>query len=105
MKIISLLTATAAFLLTTVAFALPPGEPPPPPPPPPPELNDCSPGFWKNHEEYWADGQFCGSQMCVEWVMAELESKGPGSGDRRHAMSAALNAFADDYYQALICTD
>jgi hypothetical protein len=74
------------------------GEPPPPP------LNDCSPGFWKNHQEYWAT-QYCGSAECVADVLEELTSQGPGSDARRHNQAADLNAWADTYYKSLICTD
>jgi hypothetical protein len=105
MKIRSALLGIAAAGLTASALALPPTEPPPEPPPEPPKLNDCSPGFWKNHQEYWAEGQYCADDMCVEDVMTRLTAKGKGSGDIRHDMAATLNAFADSYYQALICLD
>jgi rhodanese-related sulfurtransferase len=90
-----------------IALALAPGdgeEPPPPPPPPPPVLNECSPGFWKNHPEYWAT-QYCASSACVDAVMAELTSKGPGSGERRHVAAGNLNSWADTYYGAAVCTE
>jgi hypothetical protein len=98
-----LLIGAAAMAVAATAWAWP-GEPPPPPPPPPPELNDCSPGFWKNHQEYWAT-QFCSDSSCVFFVMGELTSQGPGSGDRRQRMAGALNSWADGYYRAQICTD
>ncbi len=108
MKIRRMLIAMAAISLAAGAYALPPGEdPPPPPPPPPPELNDCSPGFWKNHQEYWAS-QYCGAQACVDDVMDNLTAKGKGSGDIRQAQADALNAWADDSvegYGYLICAD
>ncbi len=103
MQIRKLLIVAAAMTASGTAFAWP-DEPPPPPPPPPPELNDCSPGFWKNHQEYWAT-QFCADSACVNFVMGELTSQGPGSGDRRHNMAGTLNSWADTYYGALICTD
>ena len=74
------------------------------PPPPPPKLNDCSPGFWKNHTEYWAM-QYCGSEACVADVLENLTSQGKGSDALRHDQAAALNAWADGYYKAKICTD
>jgi hypothetical protein len=74
------------------------GEPPPPP------VNDCSPGFWKNHQEYWAI-QYCGSDACVSDVLEELTSQGPGSDARRHNQASALNAWAATYYPSKICTD
>lgn len=104
MKIRNALIAIAALTVAGSALALPPGEPPPPPPPPPPQLNDCSPGFWKNHEEYWAYGQFCTAEECVTDVMERLTAKGKGSGDTRYEMASILNAWADGYY-GQICFD
>ena len=101
MKIRNVLITMAAIAVAASAFALPPGEEPPPPPP---KLNDCSPGFWKNHQEYWA-GQYCGSEACVADVLGELTSKGKGSGDIRQNAADELNSWADGYYGALICTD
>ena len=101
MKFGNVFIAVAAVSLGASALALPPGEEPPTPPP---KLNDCSPGFWKNHQEYWAEGQFCADTMCVQMVMDALTAKGKGSGDVRHDMAAWLNAWADGYY-GLICTD
>jgi hypothetical protein len=103
MKIGKLLVIAAAMTVSSASFAWP-DEPPPPPPPPPPELNDCSPGFWKNHQEYWAT-QFCASQACVDFFMGELTSKGNGSGERRQLAASILNSWADEYYGAQICTD
>ena len=103
MRTRQLLIALAGMVVTTGAFAWPTEPPPPPPPPPPPELNYCSPGFWKNHQEYWT-AQFCSSSMtCVGVVMTELTSRGPGSGDRRDTMTSILNSWADGYYRAVIC--
>ena len=102
MNIKKLLIVAAAIAASATAFAWPTEEPPPPPPPPPPELNGCSPGFWKNHQEYWAT-QYCGSQACVDAVLTELMSRGPGSGDRRDTATSALNSWADGYYGAVIC--
>ncbi len=103
MKIRIILPAMAAIALAAGAFALPPEEPPPPEPPK--EINDCSPGFWKNHTEYWDGGIFCADDACVDFVLAQLKAKGPGSGDIRQGAADALNAWADSYYGALICTD
>ena len=101
MKVARLLAAMAATALAAGALALPPEEPPPEPP----QLNDCSPGFWKNHQEYWAEpGQFCDDAVCVEMVMDALTAKGKGSGDTRHEMAYWLNRWADGEY-GLICTD
>ena len=86
------------------ASATAPGDGEEPPPPPPPKLNDCSPGFWKNHTEYWAM-QYCGSEACVADVLENLTSQGKGSDALRHDQAAALNAWADGYYKAKICTD
>jgi hypothetical protein len=74
------------------------------PPPPPPSLNECSPGFWKNHPEYWAT-QYCGSEQCVADVLEELTSKGTGSDARRHDQASDLNTWADGYYKSQICTE
>lgn len=101
MKIRKLLIVAAAMAVGANAFAWPGEEPPPPPPP---ELNDCSPGFWKNHQEYWAT-QFCADQACVNYFMGELTSKGNGSGERRAIAASTLNSWADGYYDAQICTD
>lgn len=73
------------------------GEPPPPPP-----LNDCSPGFWKNHPEIWAT-LYCASQECVDDVLEELTSQGPGSDARRHDQADDLNEWADRELQYLVC--
>ena len=103
MKIRNILITMAALAVAASAFALPPVEPPPEPP----KLNDCSPGFWKNHQEYWAS-QYCGTQACVDDVMDNLTAKGRGSGDIRQAQADALNAWADDSvegYGYLICMD
>ncbi len=98
-KTLCVATVGSGVLLAYFASATAPddGEPPPPPP-----VNDCSPGFWKNHPEYWAT-QYCGSNACVADVLEELTSQGPGSGDRRHNQASALNAWADTYYKSLIC--
>ena len=102
------LLATAVSAGLSFAFfasATAPGdgeEPPPPPPPPPPSLNECSPGFWKNHQEFWST-QFCANAACVNYVMGELTSQGKGSDQRRHSTAAALNSWADTYYGSLIC--
>jgi len=103
-KILITTVAMAAIGAAGTAFAWPGEEPPPEPP----KLNDCSPGFWKNHTEFWAGiGQYCGAdpQACVDYTMGELTSKGSGSGDRRRNAADALNSWADSYYGALICTD
>ena len=109
MKIRNALIGFAVIGAAATALAWPGGDPPPPPPPPPPpSLNDCSPGFWKNHEEAWAQtGQYCGSSpaVCVADIMADLTSQGKGSGELRHDAAALLNAWADDYYLAKICTE
>jgi hypothetical protein len=71
-------------------------------PPPPPKINDCSPGFWKNHQELWipaACGSLCGA------VLADLTSQGPGSDVRRHDAAAALNAWADATLGYKVCAD
>jgi len=71
-------------------------------------VNDCSPGYWKNHEEMWAlPGQYCGMlpDVCVADIMADLTSRGPGSDALRHDAAANLNAWADMVYGELICTD
>lgn len=102
MKTGNILIATVALAVSTTAWTWP--DEPPPPPPPPPEINDCSPGFWKNHTEYWAT-QYCADSACVNFILGELTSKGPGSGDRRQNAADALNSWADGYYGGLVCTD
>ena len=97
------LIAIVAFVVSFSAYALPPGEPPPEPPP---KINDCSPGFWKNHQDWWVGaGLFCADGGCASIVLTELQSKGKDSGDRRHVAADALNTWADGYYKYLICTD
>jgi hypothetical protein len=71
-------------------------------PPPPPALNDCSPGFWKNHPEIWAT-LYCNSETCVADVLEELTSRGPGSDARRHDQADDLNEWADRELQYLVC--
>jgi hypothetical protein len=102
MKTTHILLGTVGLVVAAAAFAWP-GEPPPPPPPPPPELNDCSPGFWKNHTEMWV-GIACTGSIC-DGLLADLTSKGPGSGELRHNAASDLNSWADGYYRALVCTD
>jgi hypothetical protein len=85
--------------LTYFASATAPGDGEPPPPPP---LNDCSPGFWKNHPEIWST-TYCGSAECVADVLEELTSQGPGSDARRHNQAADLNEWADTTLQYLVC--
>lgn len=103
MKIKNVLIMMAAMTVGTSALALPPdgGDPPPPPP----KLNDCSPGFWKNHQEWWTT-QLCNDdQGCVDSVMANLTAQGKGSGDIRQSQADFLNAWADGEYKTLICID
>jgi hypothetical protein len=102
MRTKQLMLALAGMVVATGAFAWP-TEPPPPPPPPPPELNDCSPGFWKNHTELWV-GLACTGSICDE-MLADLRSQGPGSGELRHEVASSLNAWADGYYGVQMCTD
>jgi len=101
-KTLCVATLGAGLSLGYLAWATAPddgGEPPPKP------LNECSPGFWKNHPEYWT-AQFCGSATgCINAVLTELTSQGNGSGVRRHVQAGILNAWADGYYGAQICTD
>ena len=97
-------TICAGLSLAYLASATAPDEGEPPPPPPPPSLNDCSPGFWKNHTELWST-IYCGSEECVADVLEELTSKGPGSDARRHDQASDLNTWADGYYEAQICTE
>jgi hypothetical protein len=101
-KMLCIATIGAGVSLAYLASATAPddGEPPPPPP----TLNECSPGFWKNHPEYWAT-QYCGSEQCVADVLEELTSKGPGSDARRHDQASDLNTWADGYYKMQICTE
>lgn len=84
-----------------LAWATAPGDGEPPPPP---SLNDCSPGFWKNHSEYIAP--YCGGvETCVNNIVAQLSAQGPGSGDTRQGWANTLNSWADGYYKAQICAD
>jgi hypothetical protein len=69
---------------------------------PPPTLNDCTPGFWKNHPEIWAT-TYCGGQECVDDVIEELTSRGQGSDARRHDQAADLNEWADRVLGYLVC--
>ena len=101
-KTLCVVTLGAGLSLGYLAWAGAPddGEEPPPKDP----VNDCSPGFWKNHPEYWT-AQFCGSaQGCIDAVLANLTSQGKGSDALRHDQAATLNAWADTYYNgALVC--
>jgi hypothetical protein len=101
-KMLCVATIGAGVSLAYLASATAPGDGEPPPPPP--TLNECSPGFWKNHPEYWAT-QYCGSEQCVADVLEELTSRGPGSDARRHDQASDLNTWADGYYKMQICTD
>ena len=103
MRTKQLLLAAAGMVFAAGAFAWPDEPPPPPPPPPPPELNDCSPGFWKNHTELWV-GIACTGSIC-EGMLADLTSRGPGSGELRHNVASDLNSWADEYYGAQVCTE
>jgi hypothetical protein len=102
MRKTKLLLTLAAIAVASSAFAWP-GEPPPPPPPPPPELNDCSPGFWKNHQELWV-GIACTGTIC-DGILADLKSRGKGSGELRHAAADDLNSWADGAIGYKVCMD
>ena len=65
-------------------------------------LNDCSPGFWKNHTELWQYPYCGGPTGCFEDLMEALTFKGPG--EIRHQAAATLNAWADTEL-GLVCTD
>lgn len=74
--------------------------------------NDCTPGFWKNHTEYWyGSGLFCDSATCLNNMLAQLmpqlqeKQQGPANGVERAAAAAVLNAWADSYYRYEICND
>ena len=97
MRTKQLLLAAAGMVFAAGAFAWPDE------PPPPPELNDCSPGFWKNHTELWV-GIACTGSIC-EGMLADLTSRGPGSGELRHNVASDLNSWADEYYGAQVCTE
>jgi hypothetical protein len=61
-------------------------------PPPPPEPGDCSPGFYKNHIDYWW-GVYCdiGSGECATLLTA-LICKGADATCGRSTAAAFLNA-------------
>ena len=101
MKTRQLLLAAAGLVVAASAFAWPDEPPPPPPPPPPPVLNDCSPGFWKNHTELWV-GMACTGVVCDD-LLADLKFKGPGAV--RHEAASLLNAWADEEYGYALCTE
>lgn len=101
MKTKQLLIAATVMAVAISAMAWP-GEEPPPPPPPPPQ-NACSPGFWKNHTELWV-GLACTGGMCDAWL-ADLQARGPGSSVVRGEVTNYLNAWADGYYQKVVCTN
>lgn len=91
----SLLAATlvAGLSIANMASASAPddgGEPPPPPPPP--TGLDCSPGFYKNHIEYWW-GIYCdvGSGECANLLTA-LICKGSDASCGRSTAAAFLNS-------------
>ena len=102
MRTRNILLMVAALAVASSAFANP-VEPPPPPPPPPPEINDCSPGFWKNHQELWV-GIACTSTVC-DAILADLTSRGPGSGVLRHDAADLLNTWADANFGYKVCMD
>jgi hypothetical protein len=63
-----------------------------PKPPPPPKKEECSPGFFKNHPEFWF-GLGCGDAagLTDQQLLTMLEAKGPGSGAVRDAAATILN--------------
>lgn len=100
-KMLCVATIGAGVSLAYLASATAPGDGEPPPPP----VNDCTPGFWKNHTELWAT-YYCGSEQCVLDALEDLTARGPGSDAIRHGRAADLNAWADDYFEGmLVCPD
>jgi hypothetical protein len=74
--------------------------------------NACTPGFWKNHVDYWyGSGLFCEGQTCLDNMLKQLmpqlqeKQQGPANGLERAAAAAVLNAWADEYYRYEICND
>src|SRR5262245_31886572 len=83
---------TAALSIANVASASAPSGEDPPPPPPPPTGKDCSPGFYKNHIEYWW-GIYCdiGSGECAN-LLTSLICKGSDASCGRSTAAAFLNS-------------
>ena len=77
------------------------------------EYNACTPGFWKNHVEFfYGSGLFCETAVCRDAFLAQLEpqlqDKSMSGEDRalqRASAAAVLNAWADGYYGYEICAD
>jgi len=75
-----------------------------PPPPPPPQDWGCSPGYWKNHTEYWSpvttgtfyNALFGGYNFDPDITLLEaLNLKGGGVySDARHKVAEYLNTHA-----------
>jgi hypothetical protein len=79
-------------------------QPPPPPPcdpkkdpkcepPPPPKSGNCSPGFYKNHVDFWF-GIYCDdltAPTCTQ-LLSQLNCKGADATCGRSAAAAYLNA-------------
>jgi hypothetical protein len=78
--------------VVNVASAGAPEDGEEPPPPPPPEPGDCSPGFYKNHIDFWW-GVYCdiGSGECSTLLTA-LICKGSDASCGRSTAAAFLNA-------------
>jgi hypothetical protein len=90
----SLLIAALGFGMSVanIASAGAPDDGEEPPPPPPPEPGDCSPGFYKNHIDYWW-GIYCdiGSGECSNLLTA-LICKGADATCGRSTAAAFLNS-------------
>lgn len=65
------------------------------PPPPPPEPADCSPGFWKNHTEYWV-GYDPGDQYNAEMTLLDALQGGKDTRVSRFVVADWLNATNPD---------
>ncbi len=77
------------------------------------KYNSCTPGFWKNHVEFfYGSGLICETPECrdafLAQLMPQLQDKSMSGEDRalqRAHAAAVLNAWADRYYRYNICSD
>lgn len=67
-----LLTLILLLSFTTVVFA---GDVPPPPPPPDEGDEWCSPGYWRNHLDSWAEYDVLFSAVIGEVTLSKLGVK------------------------------
>jgi len=61
-------------------------------PPPPPPGTGCSPGFYKNHTEFWINNTSCCTGSACQALLNALNCRGSDASCGRSAAAATLDA-------------